>query len=126
MPNQAPPPNSERLVRCVRLGRELPGLLAPPFPNELGKRIFSQVSLEAWRQWLEHAKILVNENALRLSDPGARDFLMRECEAFLFGGSPTAPTPPAAPVRKLVQLKRGAAPPGSGPTDPTAGGGSGR
>ncbi|MBI2508770.1 MAG: oxidative damage protection protein, partial [Betaproteobacteria bacterium] len=51
-----------RTVRCVKLGREAEGLDFPPYPGELGKRIFEQVSKEAWKQWLEHQKMLVNEN----------------------------------------------------------------
>src|SRR3990172_3163728 len=57
-----------RMVTCVKLGREAEGLDFPPYPGELGKRIFENVSKEAWKQWLEHQKMLVNENRLNLAD----------------------------------------------------------
>ncbi|HLQ02482.1 MAG TPA: oxidative damage protection protein, partial [Burkholderiales bacterium] len=64
-----------RMVKCVKLGREAEGLEHPPYPGELGKRIFENVSKEAWQQWLEHQKMLVNENRLNLADKKARDYL---------------------------------------------------
>jgi Fe-S cluster biosynthesis and repair protein YggX len=50
------------MVKCIKLGREAEGLDFLPYPGELGKRLFDNVSKEAWRQWLEHQKMLVNEN----------------------------------------------------------------
>ena len=75
-----------RMVKCVKLGREAEGLDFPPYPGELGKRIFENVSKEAWRQWLEHQKMLVNENRLNLSDIKARKYLSAQMEAYFFGG----------------------------------------
>lgn len=92
----------ERRVHCAKLGRELPGLAAPPFANELGRRIFASISQEAWTQWIRHSQMIINEHALVLSDPGARDVLMRECEAFLFGAGAAPPpgwVPPGGTVR---------------------------
>ncbi|MEX2163214.1 MAG: oxidative damage protection protein [Sulfuricaulis sp.] len=51
-----------RMVKCIKLGRETEALDFPPYPGALGKRIFENVSKEAWKQWLEHQKTLVNEN----------------------------------------------------------------
>jgi Fe-S cluster biosynthesis and repair protein YggX len=53
-----------RMVKCIKLGREADRLAFPPYPGELGKRIFENVSKEAWKQWLEHQKMLVNEKQL--------------------------------------------------------------
>jgi len=64
-----------RTVKCIKLGREAEGLDFPPYPGELGKRIFDNVSKEAWKQWLEHQKTLVNENRLNLADKKAREYL---------------------------------------------------
>ena len=61
-----------RMVQCVKLGREAEGLDFPPYPGELGKRIYEHVSKEAWQQWLKHQTMLVNENRLSLADPRAR------------------------------------------------------
>ena len=75
-----------RMVNCVKLGREAEGLDAPPYPGELGKRIFERVSKEAWKQWLDHQKTLVNENRLNLADKKARDYLAQQMEKHFFGG----------------------------------------
>ena len=80
-----------RLVQCIKMGRELPGLPAKPFPNELGQRLYDQVSMEGWGQWIQQSKMLVNEYRLNLSLPEARTFLMEQCEKFFFG---TGGTPP--------------------------------
>ena len=75
-----------RMVNCVKLEREAEGLDFPPYPGELGKRIFEQVSKEAWKQWLEHQKMLVNENRLNLADQKAREYLAQQMEQHFFGG----------------------------------------
>jgi len=74
-----------RTVKCVKLGREAEGLDFPPYPGDLGKRIFEQVSKEAWKQWLEQQKMLVNENRLNLADKKARDYLAQQMEHHFFG-----------------------------------------
>ena len=65
-----------RKVICVKLHKEAEGLQFAPFPGELGKRIYENVSQQAWQGWLEHQKMLVNENRLNLADPAARKYLM--------------------------------------------------
>lgn len=92
-----------RTVKCVKLGRELPGLEKPPFPGELGDRIFENVSAEAWQMWLEHQVLLINHYGLVLADPRARQFLMEQLEEFFFGADAQMPegwTPPDAPGAK--------------------------
>ncbi len=74
-----------RKVRCVKLNREAEGLQFAPYPGELGKRIFENVSQEAWQSWLEQQKMLVNENRLNLADPAARKYLMEQTEKYFFG-----------------------------------------
>ena len=86
-----------RMVQCIKLGREAEALDSPPYPGELGKRIYESVSKEAWRQWLEHQKMLVNENRLSLADKKARDYLVQQMDNYFFGsGADTAAgyTPP--------------------------------
>ena len=68
-----------------KLGREAEGLDFPPYPGALGKRIFESVSKEAWKAWLEHQKMLVNENRLNLADAAARKYLAEQMEAYFFG-----------------------------------------
>jgi Fe-S cluster biosynthesis and repair protein YggX len=75
-----------RMVMCVKLGREAEGLDFPPYPGQLGKRVYEGVSKEAWKQWLDQQKMLVNENRLNLADKKARDYLAQQMEQHFFGG----------------------------------------
>jgi Fe-S cluster biosynthesis and repair protein YggX len=74
-----------RMVQCVRLGREAEGLDFPPYPGELGKRVWQSVSKEGWQQWLQHQTRLINEYRLSGSDERSREMLRQEMEQFLFG-----------------------------------------
>lgn len=82
---------SERSVFCVRLQREAEGLPKPPYPGDLGQRIFDHVSKEAWREWLSHQTMLINEYRLTPIDPKARQFLEQEMEKFFFDGEVSKP-----------------------------------
>ena len=73
-----------RMVHCVKLKREAEGLDAPPYPGELGIRIWQNVSKQAWSQWVETQTRLVNENRLNLADIRARKYLAQQMESFLF------------------------------------------
>ena len=88
-----------RTVNCVKLGREADGLDFPPYPGELGKRIYENVSKDAWQAWLKHQTMLVNENRLNLADVRARKYLATQMESFFFGGDvdqATGYVPPSA------------------------------
>ena len=74
-----------RMVNCVKLKREADGLDFPPYPGDLGKRIWENVSREAWQQWLQQQTMLVNENRLNLADAKARKYLMEQTESHFFG-----------------------------------------
>lgn len=80
-----------RTVHCARLGRELPGLEEPPFPGELGQRIYANVSRQAWDAWQVRQMEVINEHGLSLVDPQARDVLLGEMEQFLFGSQAAEP-----------------------------------
>jgi len=80
-----------RTVQCVFLKQEAPGLDRPPYPGELGKRIFENVSKEAWARWLKHQTMLINENRLSPIEPKARKFLEGEMEKYFFGAGSKAP-----------------------------------
>ena len=75
-----------RTINCVKLQREAEGLDFPPYPGELGKRIWESVSKEAWQGWLKHQTMLVNENRLNLADARARKYLAQQMESYFFGG----------------------------------------
>jgi Fe-S cluster biosynthesis and repair protein YggX len=74
-----------RTVQCVYLKREAEGLTFAPYPGELGKRIYDNVSREAFEMWKKHQTMLVNENRLNLADARARQYLARQMEQFFFG-----------------------------------------
>ena len=80
-----------RTVHCVYLKREAEGLDRAPYPGELGQRIYENISREAWRAWVSHQTMLLNEHRLSPIDPKARKFLVEEMEKFLFGGGSKAP-----------------------------------
>ena len=79
-----------RIVHCIKLGSEAEGLDRPPYPGELGKRIFESVSKQAWADWLKHQTMLVNENRLNLADAHARQYLARQMENHFFGAGADA------------------------------------
>src|SRR5881394_3646848 len=87
------------MVHCFKLGREAEGLDFPPYPGELGKRIYENVSKEAWAQWLKHQTMLVNENRLSLADVRARKWLAEQMEKHFFGGGADIPLPGAGARR---------------------------
>ena len=88
-----------RTVQCVYLKREAEGLDFTVYPGELGKRIYENVSKEAFEAWKKHQTMLVNENRLNLADARSRQYLARQMESFFFGGGAEQPAgyvPPAA------------------------------
>lgn len=74
------------MVQCKKLGREAEGLPRPPFPNELGKRIYESISKDAWKEWLGHSTMLINEYRVDLQSKEGTKFLLEQCEKFLFEG----------------------------------------
>ena len=80
-----------RTVHCSKLGIDAEGLDFAPWPGALGQRIYAEISRPAWQQWLAHQTMLINENRLNPLDPGARSFLAREMEKFLFEGGAEQP-----------------------------------
>jgi Fe-S cluster biosynthesis and repair protein YggX len=88
-----------RMVNCVKLGREAEGVKWKPFNDELGQRIFDNVSQEAWKLWLEHSKMLINEYRLDLMSPRAQQILKEQAEKYFFGEGAQLPpdyVPPKA------------------------------
>jgi Fe-S cluster biosynthesis and repair protein YggX len=79
------------MVHCVKLKREAEGLEKPPFKGDLGKRVFDTVSQEAWRQWLEHSKMIVNEYRLDLVSPEGQRVWMDQLEKYFYGEGSAAP-----------------------------------
>ncbi|MCX7207982.1 MAG: oxidative damage protection protein [Proteobacteria bacterium] len=80
-----------RTVNCVKLGREAEGMEFPPLPGALGKKVFENVSKEAWQAWIKHQTMLINENRLSLADPRARQYLQQQLENYFFGDGAEMP-----------------------------------
>lgn len=91
-----------RTVHCIKLGVDAEGLDRPPMPGALGRRVYEQVSRQAWRDWVEHQTRLINEYRLVLADPEARKFLGAELEKFFFGGGELAKTSYVPPPKDLT------------------------
>ena len=74
-----------RMVQCVKLGREAEGLEEPPFDSPLGQKIYENISQEAWAQWQDHMKILLNEYRLQPWRKEHQDFIVAQMEQYFFG-----------------------------------------
>jgi Fe-S cluster biosynthesis and repair protein YggX len=78
-------------VFCVKLNQEAEGLDFPPYPGELGKKVYESVSKQAWQEWLSHQTMLINEYHLSLADAQSQQFLKIELEKFFFGQGSDVP-----------------------------------
>lgn len=74
-----------KTVFCAKLKQEMEAMSAPPFPGELGQKIFTQISKQAWSMWISHQTMLINEYRLNLADPQSRQFLSSEMDKYFFG-----------------------------------------
>lgn len=79
------------MVFCVKFQKEMVGLSEPPFDNEIGQRVFESVSKDAWKMWVEHMKMLMNEYRLNLGTPEAQQFLLQQMENYFWGPGSALP-----------------------------------
>ena len=86
-----------RMVKCAKLGAELPGMVYKPFNNDLGQRIYDNVSQDAWKQWIEASKMIVNEYRLDLVSPQGQKVWMEQLEKYFFGEGSALPPDFVAP-----------------------------
>ena len=89
-----------RMVKCVKLSKELPGIKWKPWEDELGQRIYENVSQDAWKMWLEHFKMILNEYRLAPTDPRTTEILYQQAEQFFFGEGSALPPDFVAPKAK--------------------------
>ena len=82
---------TERIVHCIILDKDLPGLLFQTYPGDLGKRIYDNVSQDAWKDWMAHQTLLINENRLSPMNPEHRKLIEAEMEKYFFGGGAEKP-----------------------------------
>jgi Fe-S cluster biosynthesis and repair protein YggX len=91
-PQTAPAGNkSGRTVQCVKYQKELPGLDSPPWPGELGQRIYANVSVQAWKLWEDRMKMILNEYRLMPWQKEAQELIAKHMEDFFFGESAALP-----------------------------------
>ena len=86
-----------RTVHCKKLGKEAPGLGFAPVPGELGQRIYENISMQAWQEWLKHQTMLINEKRLSMGNVEHRNYLSEQMEKYFFGTGADMPegyTPP--------------------------------
>lgn len=88
------------IVKCVKLGREAEGLDEPPFDNELGQRVYDNVSKEGWTQWMNHMRMLLNEYHLQPWRPEHQVFIAQQLEQFFFGEGGKVPEHYSPPANK--------------------------
>lgn len=80
-----------RQVFCSKLNKEAEGLDTPPLPGVIGEKIYNNISRQAWKMWLAHQTMLINEYRLNLADPESRKFLLTEMDNFLFKNGSAKP-----------------------------------
>ena len=88
-----------RMVHCVKLNKEAEGLDRPPYPGELGKKVYENVSKEAWQMWLRQQTMLINEYRLTPINPEHRKMLGEQMEKFLFSEGSMQPEGYVPPSR---------------------------
>jgi len=72
------------ILHCIKLDKDLEGLEKAPYPGELGKRILENVSKDAWKMWLDHQTMLINENNLNLFETSSQSYLKEQMEKYFF------------------------------------------
>ena len=82
---------SERMVKCIKLGQELPGLDSPPTPSELGKKVYENVSKQAWDEFVEYFKMVINEYRLDLTSPMSDQIFEQKMNEYFFSDNPQMP-----------------------------------
>lgn len=81
----------KRTIYCRKLGKDAEGLSRPPWPGEIGQRIYEEISEQAWRDWLGQQTILINEYKLNPLDRKHKQYLKAQMESYLFGDGITLP-----------------------------------
>lgn len=74
--------DAPRMVMCKKLGKELPGLKRPPYKNELGQKIYEEISQEAWSAWLKDSVKYINTYAVDLSSSEGQKFMFKQCKLY--------------------------------------------
>lgn len=71
-----------RTVFCRKHQKELKGLDMPPMPGPAGVDIYEHISEQAWKEWMSHQTMLINEKHLNMMEPDSRKFLQEQMQKF--------------------------------------------
>ena len=86
------------MVQCAKYKTQMEGLDEPPFDSDFGNKIYHNVSKQAWGEWLERQKMLLNEYRLQPWTREAQEFLVEQMDQFFFGEGFEVPYVP--PLRR--------------------------
>ena len=82
---------SGRTVLCVKFQKEMPGLDSPPWPGEVGQRVFDSVSAQAWKLWEDRQKMILNEYRVMPWQKEGQEVILKHMEDFFFGEGSALP-----------------------------------
>jgi Fe-S cluster biosynthesis and repair protein YggX len=92
--------SAKRTVFCVKFQKEMPGLDEPPFDSELGKKIYENVSAEAWKMWGEYCKMVLNEYRLNPANRADQEIIVKQMDQYFFGEGAALPPDYVPPKTK--------------------------
>ena len=75
-----------RTIFCTFLQRDAEGQDFQLYPGEVGKRIYNEISKEAWAEWMKKQTMLINEKKLKMMNVDDRKLMEAEMIKFLFEG----------------------------------------
>jgi len=74
--------NAPRTVLCKKHGQELPGLPFKPLPGEFGQEIYDNVSMQAWKEWLQVSPRYINTYKMDLQSDEGKEFMKKQMRIF--------------------------------------------
>jgi Fe-S cluster biosynthesis and repair protein YggX len=98
--SSVPAKPGQRVVHCVKFDKDMPGLERIPWKGDIGKRVYENVSADAWKLWIEYSKMLVNEYRLNPLDPQSQKIMEEQMEQYFFGEGAKLPEGYVAPKAK--------------------------
>ena len=98
--SSVPAKPGQHVVHCVKFDKDMPGLERIPWKGDIGKRVYENVSADAWKLWIEHSKMLVNEYRLNPLDPASQKIMEEQMEQYFFGEGAKLPEGYVAPKAK--------------------------
>ncbi|CAI2518391.1 oxidative damage protection protein [Serratia entomophila] len=75
-----------RTIFCTFLQRDAEGQDFQLYPGDVGKRIYNEISKEAWSEWMKKQTMLINEKKLNMMNVDDRKLLEQEMIKLLFEG----------------------------------------